>query len=389
LSIIVRDRSISERLMHRALPLLILVLVATETADAGAGQEESPPALIAFSARRWEGEYRSRDVPGGVETTPSTGSIWTIRGDGAGLRKVAEPGRDASAPAFSPDGRWLYFQSNAPGTYRIYRSRADGSEQRVIITPEQVGPSWKSAYGLAVAPTGRLVFTVHDGQSGRVAVAEPDGSNPRVVAPRAGYLYMGTLNPAGDTVVCSGPAADYRLQRIRLADDLPVVLTPEHPQSFVPRLTPDGTTVVFLRRDGEVYRVGLDGRGLRRLTTGANHVEFRLSPGDRHGSSDPPDLSPDGRQVAFIAEHAGGARIQVIDLDGSHLRTVAERSAPCGRVRWSPEGRTLAFVSFEREGKYPQLFVVPASGGTPRRITNLEAAVCFLAWQPPGTKPAR
>ncbi|MFO0889045.1 MAG: exo-alpha-sialidase [Isosphaeraceae bacterium] len=345
--------------------------------------EETPaPSLIAFSVRRWEGEYRSRDIPGGVETTPSTGSIWTIRGDGSGIKKVHELAKDTNAPEFSPDGKWLYFQSNATGDYRIYRSRVDGTERHVVISPQAVGPSWKSAYGLSFSTAGRLVFTVHDGQRGTVAVAEPDGAQPRLVAPNAGYLYMAALNPAGDTIVCSGPAADYRLQRIGLADGKPVVLTPDHPQSFVPRVTPDGKTVVFFRRDGDIYRVGMDGSGLRRLTTGVGHVEFRLSPEDRHGSSDPPDISPDGRRIAFVAEQGPGARIRVIDLDGTHERTVAERSTACGRVRWSPDGKEIAFVSFE--GKYPQLFVVPAEGGTPRQLTRLEGAVYFVAWQPGG-----
>jgi Tol biopolymer transport system component len=344
------------------------------------GSEDPAAGLIAFSVRHWEGEYRSRDIPGGVETTPSTGSIWTIRGDATQLRKVVEPGKDASAPIFSPDGQWLYFQSNASGKYQIYRSRCDGTDRKVVISPESLGPSWKSAYGLSVAATGRLAFTVHDGQTGKVAIAEPDGSNPRVVAPGAGYLYMAALNPAGDTIVCSGPAADYRLQRIRLSDGIPVLLTPDHPQSFVPRVTPDGKAVLFFRRDGDLYRVGLDGRDLRRLTTDARHVEFRLSPHDQHGSSDPPDLSPDGQHIAYVAERDGGSAIKVIDLDGSHPRTIAERRTASGRVRWSPDGREIAFVSFE--GKYPQLFVTPADGGPARQLTHLDAAVYFLSWRP-------
>ena len=66
-----------------------------------------------------------------------------------------------------------------------------------MISPPMVGPSWKSVYGLSVAPDGRLVFTVFDGQLGHVAFADPDGSRPRVIAPGAGYLYMAALSPAG------------------------------------------------------------------------------------------------------------------------------------------------------------------------------------------------
>lgn len=361
----------------RAAFALMAILFGCEPAQA---EEPAAPSLIAFSVRRWEGEYRTRDIPGGVEVTPSIGSIWTIRGDGTQLRKVVELGKDTNSPLFSPDGRWLYFQSNSSGAYRIYRSGIDGSDPKAIVSPADVGPSWQSAYGLALAATGRLAFTVHDGHRGSVAIADPDGSHPRVIAPDAGYLYMAALSPDGETVVCSGPAADYRLQRIRLADGRPVVLTPDHPQSFVPRVTPDGKTVIFFRRDGDVYRVGLDGTDLRKLTTGAGHVEFRLSREDRHGSSDPPDVSPDGRRIAHVVEHAGGGRILLMDTDGSHPRMLVERSTPCGRVRFSPDGRQVAFISFD--GKYPQLFVVPAEGGPARQLTHLDGAVYSLAWRP-------
>lgn len=361
----------------RWLPVLVMVSVGTPAAPAS---DPVAPGFIAFSVRSWDGEYQSRDVPGGVSSTPVAASIYTIRSDGSALRKLVEPGRDANAPAFSPDGHWLYFQSNTTGAYTISRCRIDGSELQTIVSPQAVGPSWRSVYGLSVAPDGRLVFTVHDGQLGHVAIAGPDGSLPRVLAPGAGYLYMASLSPAGDVVVCSGPAAGYRLQHIRLADETPVVLTHDHPESFGPQFTPDGKTIVYFRRDGDIYRIGADGHDLRQLTVGAHHVEFRLSPQDQHGSSDGPHVSPDGRRIAYIAEEGGVGNVHVMDLDGTHQQRLTHRTSPCGRVRWSPDGRQIAFVSFD--GKYPQLFVIPAEGGEPRQLTKLKGAVYFLAWQP-------
>jgi Tol biopolymer transport system component len=49
-------------------------------------------------------------------------------------------------------------------------------------------------------------------------------------------------------------------------------------------------------------------------------------------------------------------------------------------VRWSPDGNQLALVSFE--GKYSQLFTVPAEGGEPRQLTRLDGAVYFVNWKP-------
>jgi Tol biopolymer transport system component len=49
-------------------------------------------------------------------------------------------------------------------------------------------------------------------------------------------------------------------------------------------------------------------------------------------------------------------------------------------MRRSPDGATLSFVSFE--GRYPQLFVVPAGGGEARQLTRLDSGVNFAHWTP-------
>src|SRR6266545_3976828 len=220
-----------------------------------------------------------------------------------------------------------------------------------------------------------MVFTVHDGSSGRVVIADADGSSPVFVAPKLGYIYMAKLSPANDRVVFSGPARGYRLLIAALPDGKPVELTPDHPECFVPQFTPDGKTIVFFRRDGDVYRVDADGKNFKRLTEGNKYVEFRLSPKDSHGSTDGPDVSPDGKRVAFIALKDGVPRVFVVNIDGTNKRQVTARKTPCGRVKWSPDGKQLSFVSFE--GKYPQLFVVSAEGGDPRQLTKLDGGVNF------------
>jgi Tol biopolymer transport system component len=336
---------------------------------------------LVFSVRTWEGDYLSKDVPGGVQTTPVVGAIYAVRRDGTGLRKVVALGKNTDYPTVSPDGRWLYFQSDATGRSQVYRCRPDGSGVVNLTGGHRLGKRWREAFGCSLSAGGaKIVYTAHDGQSGRVVLANADGSGPRFVAPGLGYTYMAALSPAGDRVVFSGPARGYRLLAVSLPGGEPFVLTPRHPESFVPRFTPDGKTVIFIRRDGDVWSVRSDGQSVRRLTDGNRHVEFRLSAGDRHGSTDGPDVSPDGRRVAYVAVKGGVANVCVMGLDGSGQRQLTFRKAPCGRVQWSPDSREVAFVSFE--GKYPQLFVVPAAGGPPQQLTRMRGAVYFVKWRP-------
>jgi Tol biopolymer transport system component len=362
----------------------VVLVVGVLHAPAAAAE----PWLV-FSLKTWDGDYFSKDVPGGVETTPCGGAIHTVNADGSGPKKIVQLGKVSDYPTASPDGRWVYFQSNASGEFQIYRCNWDGSDATSLTPPdrltkqfqEQSPFSVKSAYGYALSADGaRMLFTVHDGVSGRVAIANADGSSPRLVAPELGYTYMARMNPDKDRVVFSGPAKGYRLLLAALPDGKPIELTPEHPECFVPQFTPDGKTIIFVRRDGDIYRIDADGKNLRRLTEGNAYVEFKLSSKDRHGSTDGPDVSPDGKRVAFIAVRDGAPNVFVVDVDGNRRRQLTERKSPCGRVRWSPDGKQLAFVSFE--GKYPQLFVVPADGGAARQLTKLEGAVYFVNWGP-------
>ncbi len=363
--------------------ILPLLGVALALGFPAAGQEKKPSdsaGELVFSVLTWKGEYFSKDVPGGVETTPRLGAIYTISADGRGLKQIVPPGNGVDFPRYAPDGRWAYFQSKTTGQVQIYRCKPDGSGV-TRLTGDKLGKKWKDAFGFALSRDGRkMVYTVHDGSSGRVVLANADGSEPRFVAPGLGYLYMAALSPNGDRVAYSGPGTGYRLGLVKLPDGKPLNLTPDHPESFVPQFAPDGRTIVFFRRDGDVYTVGADGKDLRRLTKGNGHVEFRLSAKDRHGSSDGPDVSPDGKRIAYLAVKGGVANTWAMNLDGSRQRQITFRKSNCGRVRWAPDGKRLAFVSFE--GPFPQLFVVSAEGGEARQLTKVKGAVYFLDWKP-------
>jgi Tol biopolymer transport system component len=344
------------------------------------GSDKPAADELVFSVKTWEGEYTSRDVPGGVETTPVEGAIYTVRADGTGLKKLTALGKNTDFPSFSPDGRRVYFQSNASGRSQVYRCSPDGKDVEVLTGGDRLGKSWKDAYGFTLSHDGRrLLYTVHDGTTGRVALADADGGHPRLLFPKLGYAYMGALSPAGDRLVVSGPARGYRLLIADLPDGEPRELTPDHPDCYAPQFTPDGRTVLFVRRDGDVYRVGIDGKGLRRLTERNRYVEFRLSGKDTHGSTDGPQVSPDGKRVAYVALKEGVPNVCVMAIDGGDQRQITFRKAACGRPRWSPDGKRLAFVSFE--GKYPQLFTVAAEGGEPRQLTKLDGGVYFVSWK--------
>jgi Tol biopolymer transport system component len=83
-----------------------------------------------------------------------------------------------------------------------------------------------------------------------------------------------------------------------------------------------------------------------------------------------PQLSPDGRRVAFTSTRSGAWEIWLSDPDGSNPSQVTSLRAPTGTgaPRWSPDGRAIVFAS-DAEGQF-DIFIVPSTGGRPRNITS-------------------
>jgi serine/threonine protein kinase len=86
-----------------------------------------------------------------------------------------------------------------------------------------------------------------------------------------------------------------------------------------------------------------------------------------------PQVSPDGRRIAFQSNRSGEMEIWQADLDGSNAVKLTSMGAPItAHPAWSPDGEAIAFDS-NREGQF-ELYVIPASGGKPRRLTSDRAS---------------
>lgn len=103
-----------------------------------------------------------------------------------------------------------------------------------------------------------------------------------------------------------------------------------------------------------------------------------------------PQLSPDGKQVAFVIERADWkanrriGHIFRINADGTNQvqLTFGERgeSSP----RWSPDGAAIAFAARREPDSVDQIYLLQANGGEARRITSHGSAVSRITWAPDG-----
>jgi eukaryotic-like serine/threonine-protein kinase len=89
-----------------------------------------------------------------------------------------------------------------------------------------------------------------------------------------------------------------------------------------------------------------------------------------------PQLSPDGRRVAFFSDRTGAGGIWLADLDGANAVQIAAMGAfGTGYPHWSPDGKLVVFHS--STGGQGDVYLVPATGGRPKNLTSHPARDSF------------
>ena len=121
------------------------------------------------------------------------------------------------------------------------------------------------------------------------------------------------------------------------------------PSDRSPVFSPDGRTLLFVsdrtNDNNDIWRVGVGGSGLKRLTTS----------GDDDAR---PDWSPDGRRIVYSSYHFASYDLYTMSPTGGSRKTIANDLSNDVQPQWSPDGRRIAFV---RTCQEPELCMTHAA----------------------------
>jgi Tol biopolymer transport system component len=313
----------------------------------------SAAALLAGTGGSASGAPAQGRIAFGLEHG-SVSSLYTVRPNGTGLRRVTVPptrqdlGGD-SGPVWSPNGRRIVFERNL--TYW-------GADR----------------YRLAAVPAaGGLAHQLTKGPYDAMPTLSPNGRRIAFVRLTGATLSLYTIDRQG------------RHAARLLSDGLDIS----------PAWSPDGKTIAFSRladpslpiEEATLYLADADGSQLR-----------ALGPEPVRGVS--PAWSPDGRRIAFVSfvDHNGPAcpvdgcppsgEIYVVGADGTGLTRLTASEADDEHPTWSPNGSRIAFASgflLAGQGHPPWLMTIPSAGGSATRIGRF-SGVLDPAWSPPGVR---
>ncbi len=337
------------------------------------------------------------------------GEIWLYhKSGGKGLQLNEKPNdqKDLGEPAFSPDGRFVYYsQDTTPGRsfeynkdpnqqiYTIQRlDRETGRIEPFITGPGGAVRPTPSPDGKSLAFIRRVRFQttlfVHDLTSGRnhqLAAAKLDRDMQETWAIHGVYPTMAWMPDSSGLVywgggkihhldLASGESREipFRVKQThRLTEALrrPVEVAPETFHTKMLRwvqVSPDGSWVVF-QALGHLYLRALPDGEPQRLTTQDEHHEFY------------PSFSRDGRSIVYTTWQDGAfgsVRIAPARI-GATSRVLTTTPGHYVEPVLSPDGQTLIYRKVAggvvRSPLYSHdtgIYAMPASGGDAVRITT-------------------
>jgi TolB protein len=141
-------------------------------------------------------------------------------------------------------------------------------------------------------------------------------------------------------------------------------ITRDRAIAMTPRWAPDGERIIYTSffRSGfpDIFVIDL---GTYQRTT---FVSFK-------GTNSGAHYSPDGRQVAMVLSGEGEPEIYVSNAYGRGVSRRTHSEATKASPDWSPDGSRLVFAMGDPN---PQLYVMPAAGGYPQRISYNTSSYC-------------
>jgi dipeptidyl aminopeptidase/acylaminoacyl peptidase len=105
-----------------------------------------------------------------------------------------------------------------------------------------------------------------------------------------------------------------------------------------------------------------------------------------------PQVSPDGKLVAYVvstvdkAANRSNSDVWVVPADGGTPKQLTSAPGADNHPRWSPDGKTIAFVS--TRGGSAQVWLLPVDGGEARQLTKLPIDASGPIWSPKGDQIA-
>ena len=309
-------------------------------------------------------------------------SLWVVPTNGGAAVRVTEDRALNTSPVWLPGSRSLLFVSNRDGERDVYRVDL-GDDGRPLRKPVRV-TAGLGAHTIALSRDGRrLVYSAFSRTSNLWEIAIPAGAPAGVADARP--LTSGTQLVEGVSVSPDGRRLAFDSDRdgtqdiytMPVAGGDPVPLTADSSDDFMPAWSPSGREIAFhsfAGRDDDrrVEVVSASGGVPQPVVASPRNQRF-------------PGWSPDGRALVFTSDATGRMELYVVRRDAGLRWGAARRLTTAGGFngRWAPEGREIAYT------RPDGIWAIASDGtGAPRHVLRADSVTGpiydVVQWAPDG-----
>ncbi len=322
----------------------------------------------------------------GLPQTGSQRDVWTIPYGGlaSGQTPVAVT-QDAAVdwnPAWSADGRFLYFLSNRDGSMNLWRVPIDEKTGKTLGAPEPRTLPAREVGGFGLSRDGRRLAYVASELTyslERLAIDPASGEargQPVEVIQTSRAIASADTSPDGKLVVFDSQGSVQEDIFLAQADGTKVRhLTDDAARDRTPSFLPEGKRIVFQSDRGgnwDIWTILPDGSGLTQVTRSSIAA---LSPSS----------SPDGRRIAAN----DGTDVLIFELDDKGgLATERRLPRPPGTelptaAGWTPDGRKLLVTLSRIDGTVAGLALFSLDSRSWETLPALPGMTSLASFMPP------
>lgn len=312
----------------------------------------------------WSPDGKYIAFPEDTSNDPTHSTISLLSLADCSTRAITSPPPDSldHEPSFSPDGTKLAFiRSTVAGVSNdVYVMPATGGQPKRLTfdnRPIMGPPTW-------TPDSQEIIFSSDRGATTALWRVSLSDGTLRPVAGPVGEAKWPSIPVKGNSLVYEQWTSKANIWRLNLKDAKhyekpPSALVSEKGYKMRPELSPDGKKIAF-----ESDRLGFWDIWTCDVRTNCGRVT------DLHGTAGRARWSPDGHYIAFEFHPHERSEIYVVEVPGGvpHLvETIpgADNLSPS----WSRDGKWLYFAS--KRGSEPfQIWKMPFRGGPPVRLTK-------------------
>lgn len=355
--------------------------------------------------------------------------IWTADEHGQNVRRVTVHKARDVYPRFSPDGRWIAFSSDRNSNMDVYIISAEGGQAKQLTfhSADDTVLGW--------SPDSRSVLFAsnrNEDFSGKIYTISIDGGLPKNAGADMGVY--ATYSPDGRRLAINRKSQAYWRKFYRGSNQTDVTVMEIASKKFTdltdfdgidswPMWSQDGN-IYFVsdRENGQtnIWRISEKGGKAERITsfktgdvrwpamsadgktivfeyefqvwkldTGSKRVapvkldiaaetQENLAEIENFNSQvDDFDLAPSSRRIAFSIH----GEIFTAPVEEGDLRQITDSAARDRSPTWSPDGKSMAFVS-DRSGR-EEIYVISAdTASEPQKITDHDSLKFSFNWSP-------